>query len=198
MFKGDKDMYLIVGLGNPESDYSKTRHNMGFNVINKISKELNIEVNKLKFKGLLGSGIVNGQKVILLKPQTFMNLSGESVIEAMNFFKISQEELIVIYDDIDIEPGNIRIRRNGSAGTHNGMKSIIEHIKTESFTRIRVGIGKPKEHIDMISHVIGHIPEEEIEKLDEGVRIAKEAVIEILNKDINSAMNKFNKKKEVK
>lgn len=190
-------MYLVVGLGNPESDYSKTRHNMGFNVINQLSEELNIEVNKSKFKGLFGSGMLGQEKVILLKPQTFMNLSGESVIEAMNFYKISAEELIIIYDDIDIEPGNIRIRKNGSAGTHNGMKSIIEHIKTENFARIRVGIGKPQNNIDMISHVIGHIPDEELSKLNEGVECAKEAVIEILKKDINSAMNKFNKKKEV-
>ena len=195
--KGEKDMYLIVGLGNPESDYSKTRHNMGFNVINKLSEKYGIEVNKSKFKGLVGNGVIEGQKVILLKPQTFMNLSGESVIEAMNFYKIQEDELIIIYDDIDIEPGNIRIRRNGSAGTHNGMKSIIEHIKTENFTRIRVGIGKPKEHIDMISHVIGHIPEEEQKALNEGTEVAKEAVIEMIKNSIDTAMNKYNKKKDV-
>ena len=190
-------MYLIVGLGNPESDYSKTRHNMGFNVINKLSEKYNIEVNKSKFKGLVGNGIIEGQKVVLLKPQTFMNLSGESVIEAMNFYKIAEEELIVIYDDVDIEPGNIRIRRNGSSGTHNGMRSIVEHIKTENFARVRVGIGKPTGHMDMISHVIGHISEEDLESLNEGVETAKEAIIEMMKKDINSAMNKFNKKKDV-
>lgn len=187
-------MYLIVGLGNPESDYSKTRHNMGFNVINKLSEKYGIEVNKSKFKGLVGNGMIEGKKAVLLKPQTFMNLSGESIIEAMNFYKIQENELIVIYDDIDIEPGNIRIRRNGSAGTHNGMKSIVEHIKTENFIRVRVGIGKPKEHIDMISHVIGHIPEEDKKALEEGTNIAKEAVIEIVKNSVDSAMNKFNKK----
>ena len=187
-------MYLIVGLGNPESDYSKTRHNMGFNVINKLSEKYGIEVNKSKFKGLVGNGMIEGKKAVLLKPQTFMNLSGESIIEAMNCYKIQENELIVIYDDIDIEPGNIRIRRNGSAGTHNGMKSIVEHIKTENFIRVRVGIGKPKEHIDMISHVIGHIPEEDKKSLEEGTNIAKEAVIEIVKNSVDSAMNKFNKK----
>ena len=187
-------MYLIVGLGNPEADYSKTRHNMGFNVINKLSEKYGIEVNKSKFKGLIGNGIMEGEKVVFLKPQTFMNLSGESVIEAMNFYKINPEELVVIYDDIDIEPGVIRIRRNGSAGTHNGMKSIVEHIKTEAFPRIRVGIGKPQGHMDMISHVIGHIPEEEVKLLDEGVELAKNAVIETVKNSIDSAMNKFNKK----
>lgn len=187
-------MYLIVGLGNPESDYSKTRHNMGFNVINKLSEKYGIEVNKSKFKGFVGSGIIEGEKVILLKPQTFMNLSGESVIEAMNFYKVQENELIVIYDDVDINPGNIRIRRNGTAGTHNGMRSIVEHIKTENFIRVRVGIGKPKEHIDMISHVIGHIPEEDKKALEEGTDVAKDAVIEIIKNSVDSAMNKFNKK----
>ncbi len=187
-------MYLIVGLGNPESDYSKTRHNMGFNVINKLSEKYGIEVNKSKFKGLVGNGIIEGEKVVLLKPQTFMNLSGESIVEAMNFYKIQENELVVIYDDVDIEPGNIRIRRNGSAGTHNGMRSIVEHIKTENFTRVRVGIGKPKEHVDMIAHVIGHIPEEDKKALEEGTDIAKEAVIEIIKNSVDSAMNKFNKK----
>ena len=187
-------MYLIVGLGNPENDYSKTRHNMGFNVINKVSEKYGIEVNKSKFKALVGNGMIEGKKVVLLKPQTFMNLSGESIIEAMNFYKIQENELIVIYDDIDIEPGNIRIRRNGSAGTHNGMRSIVEHIKTENFIRVRVGIGKPKEHIDMISHVIGHIPDEDKKALEEGTDIAKEAVIEIVKNSVDSAMNKFNKK----
>lgn len=190
-------MYLIVGLGNPETDYSKTRHNMGFNVVNKISEEFNIEVNKSKFKGLFGSGVINGQKVILLKPQTYMNLSGESVIEAMNFYKITEDNLIVVYDDIDIEPGNIRIRKNGSAGTHNGMKSVIKCINTENFSRVRVGIGKPNENVDMINHVIGFVPEEEQKILKQGIELAKDAIIEILRNDINSAMNKFNKKKDV-
>ncbi len=190
-------MYLIVGLGNPETDYAKTRHNMGFNVLNKLAQKYSIEINKSKFKGYYGSGFIEGQKVVLLKPQTYMNLSGESVVEALNFFKIAPEEMLVIYDDIDIEPGSIRIRRNGSAGTHNGMRSIVEHIKTENFARIRVGIGKPKGHIDMISHVIGHIPEEEAKLLDEGTDVATNAVIEMMKNSIDSAMNKYNKKKDV-
>lgn len=189
-------MYLIVGLGNPETDYSKTRHNMGFNVINKISNEYGIEVNKSKFKSLIGSGIINNQKIILLKPQTFMNLSGEAIIEVMNFYKISEDKLIVIYDDIDIEPGSIRIRKSGSAGTHNGMKSVIENIKTEKFCRVRVGIGKPKEHMDMINYVIGHISEDDVKLLDSGAEMAKDAVIEIIKNNVDSAMNKYNKKRE--
>ncbi len=185
-------MYLIVGLGNPEDNYSKTRHNMGFNVVNKLSEKYNIEINKSKFKGLLGSGLIENEKVILLKPQTFMNLSGESVVEVMNFYKIPLDNLIVIYDDIDIVPGKIRIRKNGSAGTHNGMKSVVNSLNTEEFIRVRVGIGKPKENIDMISYVIGYIPEEDLEYLNNGVELAKEAVIEIIKNNIDSAMNKFN------
>lgn len=185
-------MYLIVGLGNPESDYSKTRHNMGFNVINKLSEKYEIEVDKSKFKGLIGSGTIENEKVILLKPQTFMNLSGESIIEVINFYKIPLENLIVIYDDVDIEPGKIRIRKNGSAGSHNGMKSVVNNLHTEEFTRIRIGIGKPKENTDMISYVIGYVPEEELENLNKGVEKAKEAVIEIIKNNVDSAMNKFN------
>lgn len=187
-------MYLIIGLGNPESDYSKTRHNMGFNVINKLSEKYGIEVNKSKFKGLVGNGTIEGEKVVLLKPQTFMNLSGESLIEAMKFYKLSETEIVVIYDDMDINPGAIRIRKNGSAGTHNGMRSIMQHLKNENFIRVRVGIGKPTEHIDIITHVIGHIPEEEQKILDEGVNVAKDAVIEIIKYGADYAMNKFNKK----
>ena len=190
-------MYIIVGLGNPEKDYANTRHNMGFQVINKIAEQYEIEVTKSKFKGLYGTGTIEGEKVILLKPQTFMNLSGESVVEVMNFYKISEEELIVIYDDIDINPGSIRIRKNGSAGTHNGMKSIISCIGTENFCRVRVGIGKPKEHVDMITHVIGHISDDELKSLNEGVEIAVDAISEIVKNNIDSAMNKFNKKKDV-
>ena len=189
-------MYLIVGLGNPESDYSKTRHNMGFNVINKLASKYAIDINKSKFRGLFGSGIIEGEKVILLKPQTFMNLSGESVIEAMNFYKITPNELIVIYDDFDTDSGAIRIRKTGSAGSHNGMKSVINSINTENFCRVRVGIGRPQNKIDMITYVIGHIPEEEMKILDEGTDIAKDAVAEIIKNGTEIAMNKFNKKKD--
>lgn len=185
-------MKLIVGLGNPEKDYAKTRHNMGFNVINKLSDKYNIEVNKEKFKGLYGMGSIEGEKIILLKPQTFMNLSGESIIECINFYKISNEDILIIYDDIDTEPGKIRIRKKGTAGTHNGMKSVIEHMHTTEFDRIRVGIGHPKNNQDMISYVIGYIPKEEQELLEEGVNRAFEAVIEIIKNNTDSAMNKFN------
>ena len=190
-------MYLIVGLGNPEQDYSKTRHNMGFNVINALSEKYDIPVTKSKFKGLVGSGIIENEKVLLLKPQTFMNLSGESIIETMNFYKIEPADIIIIYDDVDIEPGQIRIRKFGSAGTHNGMKSVVQCLGTEDFCRIRIGIGKPDSTTDMITYVIGYISPEEQEQLKDGVKIAKEAVVEILKNGVDSAMNKFNKKKDV-
>ena len=192
-------MYLIIGLGNPEKDYGKTRHNMGFNVINELSKEYSIDINKSKFKGLYGDGTIENEKVILLKPQTYMNLSGESVIEAVNFYKIPLQNIIVIYDDVDIDPGFIRIRKNGSSGHHKGMESIISHLHTEDFCRVRVGIGKPKFKDDMITHDIEYIQDEELELLRKGVNSAKEAVIEILKNNIDSAMNKynFNKKKDV-
>ena len=185
-------MYLIIGLGNPEEEYSKTRHNMGFNVINQIAKKYNIEVNKTKFQGLTGNGIIEGQKVILLKPQTYMNLSGNCVQEFMKFYKIEKENIIIIYDDMDIETGKIKIRKKGSSGGHNGMKSIIQMIGTEEFPRIRVGIGRPEHNGDEINYVIGAIPEEEIPKLEKGIECAKEATIEILKNGIDIAMNKFN------
>lgn len=185
-------MKLIIGLGNPEKDYSGTRHNMGFDVINELSKKYNIEVNKSKFKSLYGDGFIEGKKVILLKPQTFMNLSGEAVDEIVSFYKIELDDILVIYDDLDIEPGKIRIRKSGSPGSHNGIKSVTHYLKSNNFARVRVGIGKPVGNIDLIEYVIGGITSEEKELLKEGVDKATEAVIEILKNNIDSAMNKYN------
>lgn len=185
-------MYLIVGLGNPEEEYSNTRHNMGFNTINKIAQKYDIEIKKSKFQGLYESGIIEGQKVILIKPQTYMNLSGDCVQEFADFYKVEKENIIIIYDDMDIEPGEIKIRKKGSAGGHNGMKSIIQMLGTEEFPRVRIGIGRPSHDDDKINYVIGAIPVEEIQKLEEGVDKAKESVIEILKNGIDTAMNKFN------
>lgn len=185
-------MYLIVGLGNPEEDYAGTRHNMGFDTLNKISKEYNIEINKKKFSGLYGTGTIENEKVILLKPQTFMNLSGKSIKECIDFYKIDLDNLIVIYDDIDIDKGIVKLRKQGGAGTHNGMKSVIESLGTEKFSRVRVGIGMPENKGDLINYVIGYVPEEEKEVLDKGCKTAKEAVIEIIKSGIDNAMNKIN------
>ena len=185
-------MYLIVGLGNPDAEYDNTRHNMGFNAINEISKKYNIKLKKNKFQGLFEIGDIEGQKVILVKPQTYMNLSGNCVKEIVDFYKIEKENIIIIYDDMDIEPGKIKIRKKGSSGGHNGIKSIIQMLGTDEFPRIRIGIGKPEHKGDEINYVIGAIPDEEKERLIQGVEKAEKALIEILKNGIDIAMNKFN------
>lgn len=185
-------MYLIVGLGNPEEDYKNTRHNMGFDTINKVSVKLNIPITKNKFEGQYGAGIWNGEKIILLKPQTYMNLSGDSVIRFIDFYKIPLENLIVIHDDIDIDPGKIKLRKSGGPGTHNGMKSVCERLNSEDFMRVRVGIGKPIIKGDLINYVIGYIDEESKRVLDEATTKASEAVCTILKDGIDVAMNKYN------
>lgn len=189
---GKQTMYLIIGLGNPEKDYANTRHNMGFNTINKLAKQYEIEVTKSKFKGFYGTGRIEGEKVILLKPQTYMNLSGESIKEILQFYKMETDQIIVIYDDIDIQPGSIKIRKTGGPGTHNGMKSVVQELNTQNFKRVRVGIGMPEKKENLIEYVIGAIPEEEKEKLEKGTNLAKEAVIEILKNGMDIAMNKYN------
>lgn len=185
-------MYLIVGLGNPESDYARTRHNMGFNVINKLAEKFDIKVNKSKFKAEYGTGTIDGEKVILVKPQTYMNLSGEAVQEFVSFYKVENKDLIIIYDDIDTVPGKIRIRKSGGPGTHNGMKSVVGCLNTTDFTRVRVGIGMPEFKDDLINYVIGHVPDEKLEKLQTGVNAAAEAVEEIVKNGVDIAMNKYN------
>ena len=185
-------MYLIVGLGNPENEYAHTRHNMGFDTINQIAKNNNIQITKNKFKGLCESTIIQNQKVILLKPQTYMNLSGESVKEVVEFYNLKPEEIIVIYDDIDIVKGHIKIRKKGGAGSHNGMKSVVEELQSTDFARIRVGIGQPEFKSDMINYVIGKVSQEEQKILQQGVEKAAKAVEEILKNGIDIAMNKFN------
>lgn len=185
-------MYLIVGLGNPEEEYSGTRHNMGFDAINKLSEKYNIKVIKNKFNGLYEKCNIEGQEVILLKPQTYMNLSGNCVQEFMRFYKIPVQDVIVIYDDMDIDTGKIKIRKKGNAGGHNGMKSIIENMGTIEFTRIRVGIGKPFENEDKIKYVIGKVTNKTKKELEIGTDKASEAIVEILKNGVDVAMNKLN------
>ena len=185
-------MYLIVGLGNPENEYAHTRHNMGFDTINELAKNNNINITKTKFKALYETGIIQNEKVILLKPQTYMNLSGEAIKEARDFYNVKPEEIIVIYDDIDIEKGKIKLRKKGGPGSHNGMKSVVQELSTTDFIRIRVGIGQPEFKSDMINYVIGKVPEEEQKILQQGTKKAAEAIEEILKNGIDIAMNKFN------
>ena len=185
-------MYLIVGLGNPEKEYSRTRHNMGFDTINQIAEKSAIKVNKTKFNSLYGTGEIEGQKVILLKPQTYMNLSGTAIRDFMNFYKIPPENILVIYDDLDIEPGTIKIRKKGGPGTHNGMKSVVSEINTEDFARIRIGIGMPEYKSDLLNFILTRIPDEEYEILKTAINTAAEAVEAIIKTGIDSAMNRYN------
>lgn len=183
-------MYLIVGLGNPEPEYSNTRHNMGFDVLNNLAKKNKIEICKRKFNGLYGMGEIANEKVILLKPQTYMNESGISIIETKNFYKIPTDKIIVIYDDVDIEVGKIRIREHGSANTHNGMKSVVKYLGTKEFARVRVGIGENDK--DIIQYVLEQISKFDRQEIDKGIEKAALAVEEILKTNIQTAMNKFN------
>ena len=184
-------MYLVVGLGNPEGEYANTRHNMGFDAINHLSKRLNINVNKEKFKGMYGDTIINGEKVILLKPQTYMNLSGESIIQFKQFYKIPPENIIVIYDDIDVDVGKIKIRKKGGSGSHNGMKSVVKELQSEDFPRIRVGIGKPILKEMMIGYVLEKLNGNEREILEESTKLAADAVYDIITCGIDKAMNMY-------
>ncbi|QSZ27471.1 aminoacyl-tRNA hydrolase [Aceticella autotrophica] len=185
-------MFIIAGLGNPGREYEGTRHNMGFETIDILSHELNIDVSMLKFKSLMGIGSYKGEKIILLKPQTFMNLSGEAIYEIVNFYKIPLSNLIVIYDDINLDVGYIRIRQKGSAGGHNGMKSIIYLLNSEDFPRIRIGIGKPEN--DLTGYVLRKFDKED-EKLIKGALLkASKAVLDIIENGVEHAMNMFNSK----
>lgn len=183
-------MFLIVGLGNPGKEYEDTRHNIGFKVVDNIAKEYNIEINRQKFKGTYGEGFINGKKVMLLKPTTYMNLSGESVREVINFYNLENHEILIIYDDISLDVGKLRIREKGSAGGHNGIKSIIAHLGSDVFPRIKVGVGQPNS--DLIRHVLGRFEKEEMTILDESIEAATKAAAEIIKDDVKTAMNQFN------
>jgi peptidyl-tRNA hydrolase, PTH1 family len=186
-------MYIIAGLGNPGRQYENTRHNAGFDVVDYLADKNNIIVNKIKFKGLCGEGYIGSEKVIILKPQTYMNLSGESILDAIQFYKIEMENLIVIYDDVSIPLGKIRIRPSGSDGGHNGMKSIIYLLGKDNFPRIRVGIGAPVR--DMVDHVIGRFTGDERKIVDDVIKVSAEAAGAIIREGIGTAMNQYNRYK---
>ena len=183
-------MFLIVGLGNPGKEYEDTRHNIGFKVVDNIAKEYNIEINRQKFKGTYGEGFIDGEKVMLLKPTTYMNLSGESVREVMEFYNLDNKDILVIYDDISLEVGTLRIREKGSAGGHNGIKSIIAHLGSDVFSRIKVGVGQP--NVNLIKHVLGKFTKDELDVLSEVVGATTKAAGEIIKNDVKVAMNQFN------
>lgn len=190
-------MYIIAGLGNPSREYKNTRHNIGFDVIDYLADKNNIDVSTIKHKALIGKGIIGGEKVILVKPQTYMNLSGESLIDVCQYYKIDVEnELIVIYDDIALDVGSIRVRKKGSAGGHNGMKSIIQHLSTENFMRIRMGVGEKPKGYDLADYVLGHFTGPERDLMDKAAISATEAIKLIMDEGIDKAMSQYNKKNE--
>ncbi|NLJ94681.1 MAG: aminoacyl-tRNA hydrolase [Clostridiaceae bacterium] len=188
----NKDQFLIVGLGNPGPKYSRTWHNCGFMALEILSQRHHFNLRKIKFKGLYNQVNLFGKKVIFLMPQTFMNLSGESVRAALDYFKIPLENCLVIYDDIDIETGKIRIRQWGSAGSHNGMRSIIKHLNSDRFPRIRVGIGPQPGNIDIVDYVMQNVPKDKQELLFEGLTKAADAVEIFLKETLDIAMNRLN------
>ena len=189
-------MYIIAGLGNPGREYENTRHNTGFMVLDEAARKYNISVTEKKHKALIGKGFIGGQKVVLVKPQTFMNLSGESIREVIDYYKIDEKaELIVVSDDISLEAGAIRIRKRGSAGGHNGLKNIILHLGHDEFQRIRIGVGEKPQEYDLIDYVLGHFNEEDGKLMAESVREAAEAIEVMITDGPDAAMNRFNKRK---
>lgn len=190
-------MYIIAGLGNPSREYAHTRHNVGFDALDILADKNNISIDTVKFKALIGKGMIGGEKVILVKPQTYMNLSGESLREVIDYFKIDPAEgLIVIYDDIYLDPGNIRIRKNGSAGGHNGMKSIIGCLGTQDFARVRIGVGEKPKGYDLADYVLSHFSPDEREDMQDGMIKAVNAVEMMLAGDVDGAMTEYNRKKQ--
>lgn len=189
-------MFVIAGLGNPTKQYEKTRHNIGFDVIDALAEKYNISVNENKHKAICGKGMIEGEKVLLVKPQTFMNLSGESVAEVLNFYKADAEtEFLVIFDDISLAPGNIRIRKKGSAGGHNGIKNIIAMTGTQNFMRIKVGVGEKPAGWDLADYVLGHFSDEDRKNVDAAIEDAIEAAALIVRGETDKAMNLYNSRK---
>jgi len=185
-------LFIIIGLGNPGKKYENTRHNVGFDTVELLSRRHGITITKLKHKALLGDGKISGKRVILVKPQTFMNLSGESVREILEWYKVPVKNIIIIYDDIDLPAGKLRLRPKGSAGTHNGMRSVIYQIESDEFPRIRIGVGGPPEGWELADYVLSKLSGEDKKKVEEAIVYAADAVEEIVKSGIDVAMNKFN------
>ena len=189
-------MFLIAGLGNPDKKYEKTRHNIGFDTVDALAEKYNISITEKKHKALCGSGVIEGVKVILAKPQTYMNLSGESLAEIVNFYKLDPEsEMLIIFDDISLAPGNIRVRKKGSAGGHNGIKSIISSVGTSNFMRIKVGGGEKPQGWDLADHVLGRFSSGDRKLVDEAIEFAADAVEKIITDGPDAAMNEYNRKR---
>ena len=190
-------MFIIAGLGNPTSQYEGTRHNIGFDVMDALAEKYNISISEKKHKALCGKGVIEGEKVLLVKPQTYMNLSGESIAEILNYYKVdAEEDFLVVFDDISLAPGNIRIRKKGSAGGHNGIKNIIAMTGTQNFKRIKVGVGEKPKGWDLADYVLGRFPDEDRKKVNDAIEDAIGAVSMILRGETDQAMNCYNTKKE--
>ena len=190
-------MFLIVGLGNPGRQYEHTRHNAGFDVMDALAEKYNISISEKKHKALCGKGVIEGEKVLLVKPQTYMNLSGESIAEILNYYKLdAEEDFLVVFDDISLAPGNIRIRKKGSAGGHNGIKNIIAMTGTQNFKRIKVGVGEKPKGWDLADYVLGRFSDEDRKKVNDAIEDAIGAVSMILRGETDQAMNCYNAKKE--
>lgn len=190
-------MFLIVGLGNPGRQYEHTRHNVGFDVMDALADKYNISISEKKNRALCGKGVIGGQKVVLAKPQTYMNLSGESVAELLHYYKLDPEsEMLVIFDDISLAPGGIRIRKKGSAGGHNGIKNIIAQTGTQNFMRVKVGVGEKPKGWDLADHVLGRFDAADRERVETAIGDAVAATELVLSGEIDAAMNEFNGKKQ--
>lgn len=187
-------MYLIVGLGNPGKEYEKTRHNIGFEAIDLLAKRNKIALNKMKFKSIYGEGRIGPEKVYLMKPTTYMNNSGEAVKAFADYYKIGPENILVIVDDIDIPFSSIRIKKNGSAGSHNGLKSIVKLLGSKDFPRLKLGVGQKNENQDLASFVLGRFSKEEMVDIDKTLDLSVRAIEEAIRSGIESSMNKFNNK----
>lgn len=188
-------MYIIVGLGNPGNQYENTRHNIGFDVIEALAQQEHVEVLEKRHRAIIGKGFVEGQKCVLARPQTFMNLSGESVRQLLDYYKADEtEELIIISDDVSLEVGQIRIRKKGSAGGHNGLKNIIANLGHENFIRIKMGVGEKPSGYDLADYVLGHFSARERKAMDEAAARAADAIRVIITRGVDAAMNEFNGK----
>ena len=185
-------MFLIVGLGNPGTEYAATRHNIGFDMVTYLSDKYGIALRSKEGKAIVGKGVIEGQKVMLVQPQTYMNLSGESVRALMDYYKLTTDEIVIIYDDISMPVGQVRIRPKGSAGGHNGIKSIIAHLGTQEFPRVRIGVGEKPARMDLADYVLGHFPKEEAETMTTAFKDGAAAVVDMMTEGVEAAMNHFN------
>ena len=187
-------MLIIAGLGNPGKEYENTRHNAGFMVMDALAEKIGADISEKKHKALCGKGVIGGEKVILMKPQTYMNSSGESIRAAADYYKVDPEDILIVYDDISLAPGQIRIRKKGSAGGHNGIKNIIANLGTDRFMRVKVGVGEKPKNWDLADYVLSPFTKDERPLVNLAIEHAAKAIEQMLNGDVDAAMNEYNRK----